>query len=68
MDTRAKPLAQFLRERSISKPTGYRLIAAGKLKAHKIASRTFVLTEHERAFDESLVALPTRQSAPKVAA
>jgi hypothetical protein len=59
---RAKPLQQFAKERSISMPTVYRRIAAGELIAHKIGSRTFVLTEHEAAFDAALRQLPARKA------
>lgn len=59
---RAKPLQQFAKERSISMPTVYRRIAAGELIAHKIGSRTFVLVEHEAAFDSALRQLPARKA------
>lgn len=60
---RAKPLKRFAKERSISMPTVYRRIAAGELVAHKIGSRTFVLSEHEAAFDRALRQLPANKAA-----
>ena len=66
MDTavkqRAKPLQQFAKERTISMPTVYRKIACGELIAHKIGSRTFVLAEHEVAFDAALHQLPAHKA------
>ena len=51
---RASSLREFCDRYRIGLTTGYREIAAGRLKATKIRDRTIILPEHEDEYVESL--------------
>ena len=48
------PFKEWCLKNGISLTTGYRLLNSGKLKAHKLGKLTFIKSEDDKAFMDSL--------------
>ena len=55
----ARSISQWCKDNNLSRSTGYKEVADGRLVAHKVGSRTIITDESDQAWRDSLPKLQT---------